>query len=69
MLGITATIGIEPGRSIAAAAAITLYTAGTVKELPGIRTYVSVDGGMSDNPRPVPIWQRLRNLPSSGGDR
>jgi len=43
----------EPGRSIVAAAAITLYTVGTIKELPGIRTYVSVDGGMSDNPRPV----------------
>ncbi len=51
--GITAAIGIEPGRSIAAAAAITIYTAGTIKELPDIRTYVSVDGGMSDNPRPV----------------
>ena len=51
--GITAEVGIEPGRSIAAAAAVTLYTAGTVKDLPGIRTYVSVDGGMSDNPRPV----------------
>ena len=36
-----------------AAAAVTLYTVGTIKELPGIRTYVSVDGGMSDNPRPV----------------
>jgi diaminopimelate decarboxylase len=32
---------------------MTLYTVGTVKELPAIRTYVSVDGGMSDNPRPV----------------
>ncbi len=51
--GITATIGIEPGRSIAAAAAVTLYTIGTIKNLPGIRTYISVDGGMSDNPRPV----------------
>jgi diaminopimelate decarboxylase len=51
--GITASIGIEPGRSIAAAAAITLYTVGTIKHLPGIRTYVAVDGGMSDNPRPV----------------
>ncbi|MCP3992946.1 MAG: diaminopimelate decarboxylase [Actinomycetia bacterium] len=51
--GITATIGIEPGRSIAAAAAVTFYTVGTVKDLPGIRTYISVDGGMSDNPRPV----------------
>jgi diaminopimelate decarboxylase len=46
-------ISAEPGRSIVAAAGITLYTVGTVKELPGIRTYASVDGGMSDNPRPV----------------
>jgi len=51
--GVGATIGIEPGRSIAAAAAVTLYTVGTIKELKGIRTYVAVDGGMSDNPRPV----------------
>ncbi len=51
--GITATLGIEPGRSITAAAAVTLYTVGTVKRLEGIRTYVAVDGGMSDNPRPV----------------
>jgi diaminopimelate decarboxylase len=43
----------EPGRSIAAAAGITLYRVGTVKKLEGIRTYVAVDGGMSDNPRPV----------------
>lgn len=46
-------ITAEPGRSIAAAAGLTLYTVGTVKQLHGIRTYVSVDGGMSDNPRPV----------------
>jgi diaminopimelate decarboxylase len=51
--GITARIGAEPGRSIVAGAALTLYTVGTVKDLPGIRTYVAVDGGMSDNPRPV----------------
>ena len=51
--GIAARIGAEPGRSIVAGAALTLYTVGTVKELPGIRTYVAVDGGMSDNPRPV----------------
>lgn len=50
---ITASIGIEPGRSITAAAAVTLYEVGTLKDLPGIRTYLSVDGGMSDNPRPV----------------
>ncbi len=52
-LGIEAGLWAEPGRSIVAQAAITLYTAGTIKELPGIRTYVAVDGGMSDNPRPV----------------
>ena len=46
-------ISAEPGRSIVAAAGITLYRSGTIKQLPGIRTYVSVDGGMSDNPRPV----------------
>ena len=46
-------ISAEPGRSIAAAAGLTLYRVGTVKVLPGIRTYVAVDGGMSDNPRPV----------------
>lgn len=51
--GIRARVGAEPGRSIVAAAAVTLYTVGTIKELPGIRTYVAVDGGMSDNPRPV----------------
>jgi diaminopimelate decarboxylase len=53
--GIPATTRItaEPGRSIVAAAALTLYTVGTIKDLPGIRTYVAVDGGMSDNPRPV----------------
>ncbi|NNE96421.1 MAG: diaminopimelate decarboxylase [Acidimicrobiales bacterium] len=51
--GITASLGIEPGRSIAAAAAITAYTIGTIKPLEGIRTYIAVDGGMSDNPRPV----------------
>lgn len=44
-------IYIEPGRSIAAPAGITLYKAGARKEIPGIRTYVSVDGGMADNPR------------------
>lgn len=51
--GVTASVTAEPGRSIVAAAAITLYTVGTIKHLDGIRTYVAVDGGMSDNPRPV----------------
>ena len=51
-LGITQPfILIEPGRSVAAPAGVTLYTAGAVKHIPNIRTYVSVDGGMADNPR------------------
>jgi diaminopimelate decarboxylase len=52
-LGVRARVGVEPGRSIVAAAAITVYTLGTIKHIPGVRTYYSVDGGMSDNPRPV----------------
>ncbi len=44
-------IAAEPGRSIVANAGVTLYTVGTIKEIPDIRTYVSVDGGMSDNIR------------------
>ena len=51
--GVRAKVSAEPGRSIAAAAAVTLYTVGTIKRIPGVRTYVAVDGGMSDNPRPV----------------
>src|SRR6185312_9422780 len=46
-------ITAEPGRSIVASAGLTLYTVGTIKDVPGIRTYLSVDGGMSDNPRPI----------------
>jgi len=52
-VGVTAAVTAEPGRSIVARAAITLYTVGTIKKLPGIRTYISVDGGFGDNPRPV----------------
>ncbi len=44
---------VEPGRSIAGKAAVTAYTVGTVKVIPGVRTYVAVDGGMSDNLRPM----------------
>lgn len=44
-------LALEPGRSIVGEAGITLYTAGTIKEIPGIKTYVAVDGGMFDNPR------------------
>jgi len=52
-LGVRSNVCVEPGRSIVAGAAITVYTVGTVKHIPGVRTYISVDGGMSDNPRPV----------------
>ena len=51
--GIEARVTAEPGRAIVAQAAVTLYTVGTIKEIPDVRTYVAVDGGMSDNPRPV----------------
>jgi len=44
---------IEPGRSIVGEAGTTLYTVGDIKHIPNIRTYVSVDGGMADNPRPA----------------
>jgi len=44
---------VEPGRSIVGEAGTTLYTVGVVKEIPGVRTYVAVDGGLSDNPRPA----------------
>ena len=51
--GVAADVTVEPGRAIVAAAAVTLYEVGTIKPIPGVRTYVAVDGGMSDNPRPV----------------
>ena len=51
--GVRSSISVEPGRAIVAAAAVTVYTIGTIKHIPGVRTYVAVDGGMSDNPRPV----------------
>lgn len=46
-------IMVEPGRSIIGNAGVTAYMIGTIKEIPGVRTYVSVDGGMSDNLRPM----------------
>ena len=52
-VGIEARPVAEPGRAIVAQAAVTLYRVGTIKEVPGIRTYVAVDGGMIDNPRPA----------------
>lgn len=53
---------VEPGRSISGPAGTTLYTVGTVKEIPGIRKYVAVDGGMSDNPRPAMYQSRYEAM-------
>ncbi len=46
-------VTIEPGRWIVGEAGITLYTIGSIKEIPDVRTYVGIDGGMPDNPRPA----------------
>ena len=53
---------VEPGRSLVGNAGITLYAVGTVKEIPGVRTYVAVDGGMSDNLRPMLYGARYEAL-------
>ncbi|HEY8809755.1 MAG TPA: diaminopimelate decarboxylase, partial [Solirubrobacterales bacterium] len=53
---------IEPGRSLVGNAGLTAYRVGTVKEIPGIRTYVAVDGGMSDNMRPMLYGSRYETL-------
>jgi diaminopimelate decarboxylase len=53
---------IEPGRSLVANAGVTAYRVGTVKEIPGIRTYLAVDGGMSDNLRPMLYGSRYEAL-------
>ncbi|RJQ42856.1 MAG: diaminopimelate decarboxylase [Gaiellales bacterium] len=55
-------IVVEPGRSIVANAGLTVYTVETVKEIPGIRTYVAVSGGMSDNMRPMLYGARYEAL-------
>ena len=49
----TPTLIIEPGRSIVGRAGVAIYTVGVIKEIPKVRTYVSVDGGMGDNIRPA----------------
>jgi diaminopimelate decarboxylase len=53
---------VEPGRSLVANGGITAYRVGTVKEIPGVRTYVAVDGGMSDNIRPMLYGSRYEAL-------
>jgi diaminopimelate decarboxylase len=66
-------IMIEPGRSLVGNAGLTVYRIGTVKEIPGVRTYVSVDGGMSDNLRPMLYGARydatIADRPDSEGTK
>ena len=61
-------IMLEPGRGIIADAGLTLYTAGTVKRIPGYKNYVSVDGGMPDNPRYALYKSKYTVLPASRMD-
>jgi len=60
---------IEPGRAVVANAGITLYTVGTIKDVPGIRTYVAVDGGMTDNIRPALYGARYECLVANKADQ
>ncbi|MFJ8355045.1 diaminopimelate decarboxylase [Bacillus paramycoides] len=61
-------IWIEPGRSIVGDAGTTIYTVGAVKEIPGIRKYVSVDGGMTDNLRPALYGARYEAMLANRGN-
>ena len=64
------SLTVEAGRSIAGPAGLTLYTVGTIKEIPGVHTYVAVDGGMSDNPRPATYGARYEVFaPARAADR
>ncbi len=56
------TLMFEPGRSIVGDAGVTLYTAGAIKTVPGVRTFVSVDGGMYENPRPALYQARYETV-------
>ncbi|HEY8681445.1 MAG TPA: diaminopimelate decarboxylase [Candidatus Dormibacteraeota bacterium] len=59
---------VEPGRSIAGPAGVTLYTAGSIKDIPGVRRYVAVDGGMGDNIRPKLYGARYEVLKAAEPD-
>lgn len=65
----TPYIVIEPGRSIVGPAGITLYTVGAVKEIPHVRTYVSVDGGMGDNPRYILYQSQYEAMVANKADQ
>src|SRR5579864_2028499 len=60
---------VEPGRSIAGPAGIALYTVGSIKDIPGVRRYVAVDGGMGDNIRPKLYGARYEAYLASDPDR
>ena len=60
---------VEPGRSIVANAGVTLYSVGTVKQIPGVRTYVAVDGGMTDNIRTALYGARYEPTIANKADR
>ncbi len=60
---------VEPGRSIVGPAGTTLYTVGTVKDIPGVRNYIAVDGGMTDNPRPALYQARYEGMLANKGGR
>jgi len=59
---------LEPGRSIVGRAGVALYTVGSWKEIPGVRRYVSVDGGMADNTRPAMYGSRYEALVANKAD-
>lgn len=60
---------VEPGRAISGPAGTTLYTVGSIKDIPGIRKYVSVDGGMTDNPRPILYQAKYEAIVANKADQ
>jgi diaminopimelate decarboxylase len=64
-----AQLVVEPGRSIAGPAGVALYTVGSIKDIPGVRRYVAVDGGMGDNIRPKLYGARYEAYLASGPER
>ncbi len=66
--GTDAKLILEPGRSIVGTAGVTLYTVGAVREIPGVRKYLIVDGGMSDNPRYILYGAQYEAFPVSRPD-
>ena len=63
------TLVVEPGRSIAGPAGVALYTVGSIKDIPGVRRYVAVDGGMGDNIRPKLYGARYEAFLASDPER